>query len=423
MKKLLKNYLLLNKISVSKKSCKYILVLAVLFTPKIKSQVINYVSNGSFESLNSHSVSSLYNSVNYWQPIDTNKYCDYLATKLPPFSNAPYALGFQYPRTGNNYIITSFLDYKGYPRNRLKQKLKANTVYCAKYHIVNTNNNPYAVDGFGMYFADSTLDTINYCNVSLSYLIPQIQHNGGVITDTLNWIPITGTFVANGTEKYLVLGNFKTDAATNTLLINPTYSTTTTADICIDDVSCIELNLPAFAGRDTFVYAGSPVFLGRQPDVGIDEACIWYKLPGTVPIDTIAGFWVTPTATSTYVVRQEICGLVKWDTVTIDMSYVGIDNLKVRSEKLKVWPVPADNILVVEGFSSQLAEAACSYQITNSLGQLIREEEITFKDSKAQLKTGDLPAGVYVLNLTLQQAQGEKSVNSTTVSKRFVVAR
>src|SRR5690606_23016590 len=115
-------------------------------------------------------------------------------------------------RSGSNYIITGMLNHRGYPRNRLKVPLKNSTVYCATYYVVNTNNNPYAIDAFGMYFSDATLDTINYCNVALTYLQPQIENPvGNIITDTLHWIAITGTFVANGNEKYLVLGNFKSD--------------------------------------------------------------------------------------------------------------------------------------------------------------------------------------------------------------------
>ena len=53
--------------------------------------------------------------------------------------------------------------------------------------------------------------------------------------------------------------------------------------------------------------------------------------------------------------------------------------------------------------------------ILNNLGQVIREEEISFKNNRAILTTGDLPAGCYLLQL--------KSVSSGTVSIRFILAR
>ena len=379
------------------------------------SQIVNYISNGSFESLNSFSSTSLYTSVNYWQAIDTNKSGVYLATKLPPFANAPYALGFQYPRTGNNYIIASFIGTRSYPRNRLKETLKPNTVYCVTFYVVNTNNNPYAIGSIGAYFGNSNVDTIQQCNLPLTFLTPQVEHsNSVIITDTLNWIPITGTFVANGTEKYMVLGNFKSQSATNTVAINPTYSLTKTADFCIEDVSCIELNLPAFAGRDTSVVPGSQVYLGRQPDVGIDEACVWYKLPGSIPIDTVAGLIVSPATTSTYVVVQTICGFVKSDTVVVHMDLVGLSQGFIETN-IELFPQPAQNELTIKIKNEAISKELTSLAIYDHLGQMIREEEINIKTNEFTVRTENLPIGIYSLQV--------KTKSLGIVSKKLLLAR
>lgn len=106
MKRLSRNYLLLSKFLI-KGEITFVL-LNLLFSFSGKAQITNYVSNGSFESLNSNSLTTLYNTVNYWQSIDTGQVCEYLASTLPAINNAPYALGFQYPRNGNNYIISTF---------------------------------------------------------------------------------------------------------------------------------------------------------------------------------------------------------------------------------------------------------------------------------------------------------------------------
>src|SRR5690606_40769166 len=50
-------------------------------------------------------------------------------------------------------------------------------------------------------------------------------------------------------------------------------------DVLIDDVSCIEVNLPAYAGRDTTILIGDSVYIGREKDFAIDTGCVWYKLP------------------------------------------------------------------------------------------------------------------------------------------------
>lgn len=394
----------------------------ILLLPLINSaQIANYVNNGSFESLNSNSITSLYNTVNYWQPIDTGKFCDYLITKRSPISNAPGAFGYQYPRTGDNYIGSTFFcancsfNPRGYPRNRLKGFLQSGKTYCVKFHIVNTNNSPFAIENFGAYFGTSQMDTINYCNIPLTYLTPQVINTNGIITDTMNWVPITGTFVANGNEKYLVLGNFKSDAQTNTLLINPTYSATIVNDVCIDDVSLIDIDLPAYAGSDTWILPGDSVFIGRQPDVGIDEACMWYKMPNTTTaIDTVAGLWVKPSVTTSYLVRQEICGNVKWDLVTVYISATGQLEIEQLTENLKVFPQPAQNEINLK-FEIKNPNEFTEVEIFNNLGERVKKQNIEFNNKQSSIKTEDLSEGVYFLSL--------KNNNGITIKKRFVIVR
>jgi hypothetical protein len=426
MKRLQKNYLSLSDSDFGITFLRPLLICALVFIMiKTKAQVINYVNNPSFEMVSPTATASLFDTFEFWGPIDSLNCNSYYIEGMPPLGNAPYcSTGFQYPRTGRNFILTSFFCdncVRWYPRNKLKQKLKSNTAYCAKYFVVNTNNDRIAIDTYGMYVGDGTMDTISQCQVPLTYLTPQVEHpSGNIITDTLNWIPITGTFVANGTEKYLLLGNFRSNPATHTLLINTPTLTTMSNDNYIDDVSLIELNLPAFAGRDTAIVPGDSIYLGRESDIGIDDDCMWYKLPTVITpttpaIDTIAGFWIKPITTVTYVVRQEICGLVKWDTVTIYMNPVGLEKLKMITEELKIYPVPAHDFLELRISNEDLIREFEKFYIYNNLGQLLREEEIQFKDKKITVKTNDLAEGVYFIQL--------KSDNTGIVSKKFVISR
>jgi hypothetical protein len=420
MKRKLKNLLYQNRFN-NLSNYRLLLLVALFFNFKFYAQIINYVSNGSFESLNSNSITSLYNTVNYWQPIDTGKFCDYLITTRQPISNAPGAFGYQYPRTGDNYIGSTFFcancsfNPRGYPRNRLKSFLQSGKTYCVKFHVVNTNNSPFAIENFGAYFGTSQMDTINYCNIPLTYLTPQVINTNGIITDTMNWVPITGTFVANGNEKYLVLGNFKSDSQTNTVLINPTFSATIVNDVCIDDVSCIDIDLPAYAGPDAWILPGDSVFIGRQPDVGIDEACMWFKMPNTtIAIDTVAGLWVKPTVTTSYLVRQEICGNVKWDLVTVYISATGSEEYQSVTDNLKVYPQPASNEISLS-LNIKQPEEFKEIEIYNNLGSLIKEEEVEFVNKECKIKTDDLPNGIYILSLKNEKGFG--------INKRLVIAR
>lgn len=269
-----------------------------------------------------------------------------------------------------------------------------------------THQSTYGIDAIGAYFGDVSLDTITRCNSPITYLTPQVTNPiNTLIVDTLNWIPITGTFVANGTEKYLLIGDFKSDAATNKILVNPANLPTIGSDYLIDDVSLIEIDLPAYAGPDKSVKVGDSAFIGRQPDVGIDEACIWYKmtsLTSSVSIDTVAGLWVKPVTTTTYVVKQKIwCGNEKADTVVVFLDLVGLnENTKVIKEYLNIFPVPAKNYIRLSIPDQAWLNDFKTLLIYNNLGQVLREEELNFKNNTFIVQTSDLNNGIYYLKFT-----------------------
>jgi hypothetical protein len=387
-------------------------------------QIGNYVSNGSFETLNFPYAN--YKGATYWESLDTNGFGYHIFTTSPSFSimMAPYCpSGFQYPLTGSNLLLTTFYcdtqtcgyDARGYPRNRLKQPLKANQTYCVKFHVVVVNNSTYGIDAIGAYFGDSTLDTVKYCSIPLTYLSPQIENpTGNIITDTLNWIAVTGTFVASGTEKYMVIGNFKSFDNTNATMINPSQLPDVWTDLYVDDVSCVELNLPAYAGPDVSIDLGDSVFIGREPDWAIDSGCIWYKIPNmTTSLDTVSGFWVKPTSTSTYVVRQQLdCSAVKWDTVLVSIKIddTALNGLSRLSDNIRLAPNPTNGHLRISFIGSTLAEIS-SFFITNNLGQVVRHEGLDYNGISADIDTSDLEPGLYQIHFR---------TSLQTVSKKFV---
>ncbi len=368
-------------------------------------QIGNYLSNGSFENLYDCNGQSLL-KVKNWLSIDSIGYgAAFMSTcnnKVPWNANT-----YQIPRTGNTYMLSTLYWYnngRGYLKNRLKATLQLGKVYCVKFYVNIANTSPFGMDGFGIFFGNNTIDTITLINSPLSYLSPQVKNPiGSVIKDTLNWVSITGTFVANGTEKYALLGNFLADNAITTGSIGGTHYPQNWTDVCIDDVSCIELNLPAFAGSDKVINIGDSTFIGRQSDFAIDPGCIWYKLPNmTTSIDTISGLWVKPTTTTTYVVRQQLdCSPLKWDTVvvTINTNLVDIAKIQWFSDNISLFPIPTSDNLNIS-FPSQLDIQ--NFNISNSLGQIIREEEIEIKNASYNIQTSDLKNGIYQIHFKTQ---------------------
>jgi hypothetical protein len=419
-------WLFLNRISFIKKGINYYLVVYALLFPFFGfTQIANYVSNGSFE--NNYSCVS-FNSINVaknWRSIDSSifsgvLYCSSCYSNIP--SNS---YGYQWPRTGQSNVITDFLcqppqcsstSNRGYYRNRLKANLISGKTYCVKFYVNIGNNSTYGIDAFGAYFGDNSLDTITKISIPLTYLNPQVQNPiGNIITDTLNWIAITGTFVANGTEKNCVIGNFKSDANTNKILINPTFLPKIATTVLVDDASCIPLDLPAYAGPDIWGIPGNTVYIGRPQDVGIDEACQWFQLPNTTSvISTSAGLTLTVTIpTCTYMVKQDICGVIKYDTVVVYASGVGLLSSSAVENNVRLFPNPAQDLLSIElDFNNS---QSFNLRLYNNLGQLIREEELVFKNKTATVNTKELTNGIYFVNLVNEK--GEKSVKKLVIAK------
>ncbi len=404
----------------------FLLILFFIFSKFGIAQITNYVSNGSFEVMNSNAAAYEPEATKYWGAVDTTKHSNLLCSTLPGIANAPYvSTGFQYPRTGNNFVLSQFYcagnicnanNSRYYPRNRLKQTLQAGKTYCAKYYIVNTNNNLVAIDKYGIYFGDSSIDTITKCMGPITYLNPQVENTSGIITDTLNWVPITGTFVANGTEKYMVLGNFRSNAATNTLQMNITQSLTTqTTDLYIDDVSVIDIDLPVYAGPDIWGIPTNTVYLGRVQDVGIDEACMWFHLPNiTTAIDTAAGITITVAATTqTYMVKQDICGNIKYDTVVVYASGTGLTDFQKASKSISLYPNPTNGTVTLD--FGLLTGQDIKILITDCLGALSNEEDftITAVNNKINLHV-NTKAGIYLITI--------KNSTNESITKKLVIA-
>ena len=225
-----------------------ILISLVVF----KSNAQNLVLNPSFENT---IPCWIFINLGTWQMQCTNWYSasggspdyfsetyDQMCYALPvPQSTA----GYQYARTGVAYvglapffttIFPSYVNRREYIGGILSDTLKQGHEYCISFYVSVADGMKYVIDGMGLYLSvDSAVDyTIN---TNLSF-IPQISNpSGNIIYDTLNWVQISGTYIANGGEKYLTIGNFKDDANT---MIDSTSSTANSAYYFIDDVSVID---------------------------------------------------------------------------------------------------------------------------------------------------------------------------------------
>ena len=268
-----------------------------------------------------------------------------------------YYVGHQQPNSGIGYVglialyYNTLNDHKEYIQGKLIQKLTEGNTYCATMYVVLSYRSQYSCSSLGIYIDDGSIQSINYQPPD-PYVNPQIVNTNGLLDDTLNWIKIEDNFIADGTEEYITIGNFLPRELSNVVHSYPLLSGESSmqrvnmAYYYIDDVSVIDMSTSAQAGNDTIIHPGESVFIGRQPEIGLNEACIWFV--DGVPIDTIAGMWVTPEETTTYVLQQTLCGDIKYDTVTVVVDeFAGVFEFTKNTNEILVFPNPAREELYI----------------------------------------------------------------------------
>jgi hypothetical protein len=150
--------------------------------------------------------------------------------------------GYQLPHSGRFYSgfyssITG--NIREYLEVKLSDSLIAGKKYSIEFYICLAEYYEYGYDGIGVSLSHDSI--VNFNN---DYPIPNLpftagNSSGNVITDTANWVAIRDTFIAIGGERYLMLGNIRSNAQTNYIdLLNPYQAG---AYYFVDDVSLIDL--------------------------------------------------------------------------------------------------------------------------------------------------------------------------------------
>ena len=293
----------------------------------------NLVPNPSFETYNNCPTgSTLYdvqnNKPDYWYKPDRRNAIYYNACANGfnsnytgvPINAGTHGYNFQYARTGNGYVGMYYRgssDIRNYIQVELLDSLQQGKCYYAEYYVNLVNTSVSACNNQAMLFTNNPVyvDTLNGFYVLSAN--PQIQ-NTHIISDTLNWVKVSGVFTAQGGEKFLTLGNFKNNTQTATQQINPTGSP---PFYYIEDVSVLPLDsitLKADAGIDKTIAAWDNVFIGSYT-TGLTNVT-WYNSTGNAIATNTAGFYVQPATSTFYVIEQTVCGQYSRDTVNVTVN-------------------------------------------------------------------------------------------------------
>lgn len=131
--------------------------------------------------------------------------------------------GYQTPSSGNGYgglvIIDFSSPWREYYSAQLTNLLTPGVKYYASVKISLAECSNYSCNNFGIGFStDSFHTTFLFPGSSLSNYLK--INNNFIITDTTNWVTISGSFIADSAYKYIIIGNFHDREVTDTLLHN-----------------------------------------------------------------------------------------------------------------------------------------------------------------------------------------------------------
>lgn len=144
------------------------------------------------------------------------------------------------PRTGDGHVGLLAYDfsanYREYLTGQIVPPLEAGRTYRIEFHVILDEGRLHAVTELGAYFSMSEPSWPG--TVPPVGIVPQVENAGATLADKLNWMLVAGTYVAQGGESHVTIGNFRDDA-----------STTVTGWTCcgqygayyhLDDVSMVE---------------------------------------------------------------------------------------------------------------------------------------------------------------------------------------
>jgi hypothetical protein len=265
-----------NKIFILKVSNLTLLTFMLMYTTCF-TQVKNLLRNYSLDTLalnvcNTNSPSGAM----HWDQNPFNDLLSYNSCINDTFYSIPKNQdGFQFTKHGYGYGVLGLIgtvfgaDTRGYSQSKLLRKLKNKRhyiyIYLLDFSSIATSKLQIAI---------TPIKPINpaCCQFPIPLppnFIPQVQNPvGNFITDTANWVKFGSSFKANGNEEYITIGNFNTDANSDTVHVRPLpFPNSGTTGYYVDDMHLVEEDR-AVAYFDTTLENGVCVNLGDSIQLG-----------------------------------------------------------------------------------------------------------------------------------------------------------
>lgn len=283
----------------------FFLIMTAFLTFSAKGQG-NLVPNGGFETHTfcPNGSSEVY-SATPWDQYESADYFDTCATNN--YYDVPTNwFGFQYPHSGEAYVgLATFLNtgnmnfnYREFVYAPLNDTLEPGKHYCVKFYVNVADSSRFFCSNIGVHFSQTISDPVTW--TGSSYIISDtadVENNSlNLLNDSINWILVSGDYIAEGGEQYIIIGNFDTDSncvwqdTQNGSTFYGTY-------LYLDDISLFE-KIDAYAGNQGQICLGDSIQLGQPNN---HPGIIYHWTSNNSTSDSLtAQPWVKPIINTTY---------------------------------------------------------------------------------------------------------------------------
>ncbi len=186
----------------------------------------NLVKNPSFEVYTScpEALGTFQSDVAYWTA-PTQGSTDYFNTCSTVMGAPENFNGVQRPKYGNAYTGLYFYapaNYREYIQVPLKKTLQKGETYDLEFFVSLAEGSDFAVKDFGVVLAHQALNVDIITQLSRTRLLTikgnpvhffEVNHTN-FHKDKTDWLKVQGQFVAKGYERFLIIGNLRTNKKT-----------------------------------------------------------------------------------------------------------------------------------------------------------------------------------------------------------------
>lgn len=287
---------------------------------------------------------------------------------LDPFFPGVASL-YHVPHTGTawavlyTFVRDSCANCRSVIQVQLLDTLQQGKRYCVSFFVSVFPYSNYACNNWGALFSPVGVMNSN----AITTMTPSINNDPAtnpLLSDS-TWIEVSGSFIANGDESYIVLGNFNNDATSDTVYRGVHQQGNDFAMYIIDDVSVEEVK-PCIAGVNDTICSGGNVLLGALPSYGVSYN--WQPSLG-LSDPTTSNPIASPSVTTTYILTQTQCDVVSHDTVTI---VVIPDCGAPYHSATMLFPNPTDG----NAFCSYDLDEGGILEVYNMLGQVVFSQSL-----------------------------------------------